>query len=73
MGWVCGNCACAITARLPALKPNPLISQLLLVHRNEIVARLKSIGYAYVALDLAGFRSGSMNDVIQVQSIEKRP
>jgi uncharacterized protein len=37
----------------------------LLEHRNEIVTTLKAIGYAYVSLDLAGFRSGSMNDVIQ--------
>ncbi len=32
--------------------------------REEIVARLKAIGFAYVALDLSGFRSGSMNEVV---------
>lgn len=32
--------------------------------RQEIVARLRQIGYAYVALDLQGFRSGSMNEVL---------
>ena len=37
----------------------------LLDHRDEIVTTLKAIGYTYVSLDLAGFRSGSMNDVIQ--------
>jgi uncharacterized protein len=37
----------------------------LLEHRNEIVTTLKALGYTYVSLDLAGFRSGSMNDVIQ--------
>ena len=42
----------------------------LLEHRNEIVTALKAIGYAYVSLDLAGFRSGSMNDVIQKQSMD---
>jgi uncharacterized protein len=31
-------------------------------HRSEIVAALKTAGYTYVSLDLAGFRSGSMND-----------
>jgi uncharacterized protein len=31
--------------------------------RERIVARLRDIGFVYVALDLAGFRSGSMNDV----------
>lgn len=29
--------------------------------RAEIVSRLKTLGYAYVTLDLEGFRSGSMN------------
>jgi uncharacterized protein len=42
----------------------------LLEHRTEIVATLKTIGYAYVTLDLAGFRSGSMNDVIQKQRVD---
>jgi uncharacterized protein len=32
--------------------------------RSEVVSALKSLGYAYVALDLAGFRSGSGNDVL---------
>ncbi len=32
--------------------------------RKQIVDRLKAIGYAYVTLDLAGYRSGSMNEVL---------
>ena len=32
--------------------------------RERIVDELKGIGYAYVALDLQGFRSGSMNEVL---------
>lgn len=32
--------------------------------RERIVRRLKNLGYTYVTLDLAGFRSGSMNDVL---------
>ncbi|MBE7471259.1 MAG: ATP-dependent sacrificial sulfur transferase LarE [Anaerolineae bacterium] len=32
--------------------------------REQIVDRLKGLGYAYVTLDLAGFRSGSMNEVL---------
>jgi uncharacterized protein len=31
--------------------------------REEVVNRLKEIGYRYVTLDLQGFRSGSMNEV----------
>jgi uncharacterized protein len=37
----------------------------LLEHRNEIVTTLEALGYAFVSLDLAGFRSGSMNAGIQ--------
>ncbi len=32
--------------------------------RERIVSRLKRIGYKYVTLDLQGFRSGSMNEVL---------
>ncbi|MBM3309956.1 MAG: ATP-dependent sacrificial sulfur transferase LarE [Candidatus Aminicenantes bacterium] len=30
--------------------------------RSEVVARLKKLGYTYVALDLDGYRTGSMNE-----------
>jgi len=33
--------------------------------REKVVSRLKEIGYKYVTLDLQGFRSGSMNEVLQ--------
>jgi uncharacterized protein len=33
--------------------------------RQAVVDYFKSLGFAYVALDLAGFRSGSMNEVIK--------
>ena len=32
--------------------------------RREILRRFKEIGYTYVAFDLEGFRSGSMNEVL---------
>jgi uncharacterized protein len=32
--------------------------------RERVVRRLKEIGYKYVTLDLQGFRSGSMNEVL---------
>jgi len=35
-------------------------------NRANILRYFKSIGYAYVALDLEGFRSGSMNEVLRV-------
>jgi pyridinium-3,5-biscarboxylic acid mononucleotide sulfurtransferase len=33
--------------------------------REKVVSRLKIIGYKYVTLDLQGFRSGSMNEVLE--------
>jgi pyridinium-3,5-biscarboxylic acid mononucleotide sulfurtransferase len=33
--------------------------------RERIIARLKELGYLFVALDLAGFRSGSLNDALK--------
>jgi uncharacterized protein len=32
--------------------------------REQVVSRLKKIGYHYVTIDLQGFRSGSMNEVL---------
>ena len=39
--------------------------------RREVVDRLKSLGFKYVALDLEGFRSGSMNAVLPIESLGK--
>jgi uncharacterized protein len=32
--------------------------------REKVVSHLKEIGYRYITLDLQGFRSGSMNEVL---------
>ena len=32
--------------------------------RANIVTRLKKLGYVYITLDLEGYRSGSMNEVL---------
>jgi uncharacterized protein len=34
-------------------------------NRERVVERLRSLGYLYVTLDLAGFRSGSMNEALE--------
>ncbi len=34
-------------------------------NRREIMERFRSIGYSYVAIDLDGFRSGSMNETLR--------
>ena len=39
--------------------------------RERVVERLKEIGYRYVTLDLAGFRSGSMNEVLSLREVTK--
>jgi uncharacterized protein len=37
--------------------------------RREVVARLRSVEFKYVSLDLEGFRSGSMNAVLPAESL----
>jgi uncharacterized protein len=36
----------------------------LMSRRDEVTGRLRDLGFVYVTLDLAGFRSGSMNEVL---------
>lgn len=38
-------------------------------HSAEIAEKLKALGFRYVALDLEGFRSGSMNAVLPTESL----
>lgn len=35
--------------------------------RSDVVARLKELGFTYVTLDLQGYRTGSMNEVLPVE------
>lgn len=35
--------------------------------RQELIARLREIGFKFIALDLEGFRSGSLNQLVQLQ------
>ncbi len=37
---------------------------------QQVTARLREIGFPYVTLDLAGYRTGSMNEVIAKKSLE---
>jgi uncharacterized protein len=37
-------------------------------HRQAITAALRATGYTYITLDLAGLRSGSMNEVLKARS-----
>jgi uncharacterized protein len=39
--------------------------------RREVVEHLKSVGFKYVSVDLEGFRSGSMNVVLPIESLQR--
>lgn len=38
--------------------------------RKEIVSKFKSYGFTYVSMDLSGYRTGSMNEVLERDNIE---
>lgn len=38
--------------------------------RGELVKRLKALGFKYIAIDLEGFRSGSLNQVLPAESLQ---
>ncbi len=37
--------------------------------RNQVVSRLKSLGYTYITLDLEGYRTGSMNETLKTDEV----
>jgi uncharacterized protein len=37
----------------------------LISKRKQVVDKLKELGYNYVTIDLEGYRTGSLNEVIQ--------
>jgi uncharacterized protein len=40
--------------------------------REELTAKFKEIGFTYVTLDLEGYRSGSMNEVLSVSTTQNQ-
>ena len=46
---------------LARIEVEPGDFDLLMSHRDAVVQHLRALGYTYVTLDLAGFRSGSLN------------
>ncbi len=38
--------------------------------RREVVEQVKAAGFKYVSLDLEGFRSGSLNEILPVESLQ---
>ena len=35
--------------------------------RRQVIQELKGLGYLYIALDLEGYRTGSMNEVLNLE------
>ena len=50
--------------KVARLEVEPDAIATVLKHRGEITEQLKRVGFVYVTLDLDGFRSGSMNEVL---------
>ncbi len=46
------------------IEVEPVDFSTVLEHRETIVSTLQNLGYTYISLDLAGFKSGSLNAVI---------
>jgi uncharacterized protein len=49
------------SARIEVIKEDT--QKLLSIHR-DVVKKLKSIGFSYISVDLEGYRSGSMDEVL---------
>ena len=43
---------------------------IILRNRDSIISKFKELGFIYIALDLQGFRSGSMNELLNIRSKE---
>ncbi len=54
------------------IEVEPCDFERVLQHASQIVAHMKSLGYLYIALDLEGYRSGKMNDVLKNHNSEGR-
>ena len=53
------------------LEPDDIAALLSAETRQRVVERLRELGYRYVTLDLAGFRSGSLNDVLPLVEVSR--
>lgn len=54
------------------IEVEPCDFERVLQHAPQIVAHMRSLGYLYIALDLEGYRSGKMNDVLRSTQREGR-
>ena len=52
------------------LDPEDMVKIITPEIRQDIVKHLKALGYKYVALDLTGYRTGSLNEVLNLAALE---
>ena len=50
------------------IEVDPVVFPVIAVHHERVVAALEAVGYRYVTLDLAGFRSGNLNWALRSES-----
>lgn len=55
------------------IETEPAYMELILSNREEIAGRLRGLGFAFAALDLEGFASGSMNRMLPGRGDTERP
>lgn len=59
------QCRVRVHDKLARIEVPPEDFPLLTDQREWIVSKLKALGFHYITLDLAGFRSGSMNEILK--------
>ena len=64
-GLGCRQVRVRIHGNLARIEAEEQDLSLLLEHRTEIDGKLKELGFAYVSLDLRGYRTGSMNEILK--------
>jgi uncharacterized protein len=55
--------------KIARIEVDPQDIERVIRHRDEIHAKLKSLGFDYITLDLEGYRTGSMNEVLKKEPI----
>jgi len=62
--FVGGQCRVRHHGAVARIEVEPASLSTVIRHRQEIVAGIKKSGFSYVALDLEGYRTGSMNEIL---------
>jgi len=63
-GVVAGSIRVRHHGNLARIEVEPARLEDILAHKDDVIAHLRALGFKYVTLDLAGFRSGSMNEAL---------